>query len=323
MDFQTETESINRVLEEVTPPDGVSQGDSPAGDSLSGDSPAGDGLQGVEGQPQVRDPERFTGHRVRLQVFEGPLDLLLYLIRAHRYDICDIAIADVTLQFIEFIRLMDEMDLEYAGDFMVTAATLMQIKSRMLLPQHQSENEDEMDDDSKNDPRKELVDRLLEYQRYQEAADTLKELRDERAQMWTRPPISPELAEALASRADAAIDDAAKTPEDEGAMLLQDISTFDLLRALQKVLDRVAERPVTTIRREPFTLAERVRDVLRRISSSAEGLTFGDLCDDCGTRLEVVITFLSVLELIARKRIVVQQETLFDEILVKTRPQPA
>jgi segregation and condensation protein A len=217
---------------------------------------------------------------------------------------------------------MDELDLEYAGDFMVTAATLMQIKSRMLLPQHQSENEDEMDDDAKNDPRKELVDRLLEYQRYQEAADTLKELREERAQMWTRPPISPELAEALAARADAVVDEA-KTPEDEGAMLLQDISTFDLLRALQKVLDRVAERPVTTIRREPFTLAERVRDVLRRISNSAQGLTFGDLCEDCNTRLEVVITFLSVLELIARKRIVVQQETLFDEILVQARPQPA
>jgi segregation and condensation protein A len=85
----------------------------------------------------------------------------------------------------------------------------------------------------------------------------------------------------------------------------------------------VAERPVTTIRREPFTLAERVRDVLRRISNSAQGLTFGDLCEDCNTRLEVVITFLSVLELIARKRIVVQQETLFDEILVQARPQPA
>jgi segregation and condensation protein A len=286
--------------------------DAPVNDAQSGIT------QGVEGQPQVRDPDRFTGHRVQLRLFEGPLDLLLYLIRAHRYDICDIAIADVTNQFIDFIRLMDELDLEYAGDFMVTAATLMQIKSRMLLPQHQSENEDEMEDDAKNDPRKELVDRLLEYQRYQEAADTLKELRDERAQMRTRPPISPELAEALAARADTEI---AAPPEDDGAILLQDISTFDLLRALQKVLDRVAERPVTTIRREPFTLSERLRDVMRRIAVSDSGLTFGDLCDDCNTRLEVVITFLSVLELIARKRIVVQQETLFDEILVKSRPQ--
>jgi segregation and condensation protein A len=319
INVQTEAETLNRVLEEVASPNGESPAET---DGVQNDGLLEDGRQGVEGQPQVRDPERFTGHRVRLQVFEGPLDLLLYLIRAHRYDICDIAITDVTLQFIEFIRLMDELDLEYAGDFMVTAATLMQIKSRMLLPQHQSENEDEMDDDSRNDPRKELVDRLLEYQRYQEAADTLKELRDERAQMWTRPPISPELAEALAARADAVVDES-QTPEDEGAMLLQDISTFDLLRALQKVLDRVAERPVTTIRREPFTLAERVRDVLRRISGSADGLTFGDLCDDCGTRLEVVITFLSVLELIARKRIVVQQETAFDEILVRTTPQPA
>jgi segregation and condensation protein A len=101
-------------------------------------------------------PGRFTGHRVQLQVFEGPLDLLLYLVRAHRYDICDIPISDVTRQFIDFIVLMDELDLEYAGDFLVTAASLMAIKSRMLLPKNESANEDEMDDDSKNDPRQEL-----------------------------------------------------------------------------------------------------------------------------------------------------------------------
>jgi segregation and condensation protein A len=337
MDVQTETAPDNRVLEaEFALPieelaaqngavhsdgvaqNGVAQSENAGGEAAPDEAVQSGTTQGVEGQPQVRDPDRFTGHRVQLRLFEGPLDLLLYLIRAHRYDICDIAIADVTNQFIGFIRLMDELDLEYAGDFMVTAATLMQIKSRMLLPQHQSENEDEMEDDAKNDPRRELVDRLLEYQRYQEAADTLKDLREERAQMWTRPPISPELAEALAARSDT---DVVAPPEDDGAMLLQDISTFDLLRALQKVLDRVAERPVTTIRREPFTLSERLRDVMRRIAGSDSGLTFGDLCDDCNTRLEVVITFLSVLELIARKRIVVQQETLFDEILVKARPQ--
>jgi segregation and condensation protein A len=136
------------------------------------------------GQPQVREPERFTGHRVRLQIFEGPLDLLLYLIRAHRYDVFDIPVAAVTAQFMEFLQLMEELDLEYAGDFMVTAATLMQIKSRMLLPQHESANEDEMDE-SKNDPRQELVERLLEYQKFQGAADTLRDMREERSQMFS------------------------------------------------------------------------------------------------------------------------------------------
>ena len=274
-------------------------------------------------QPQVRDPERFTGHRVQLQLFEGPLDLLLYLVRAHRYDICDIPVADVTAQFFEFLRLMDELDLEYAGDFLVTAATLMQIKSRMLLPKHESANEEEIEDDSKNDPRRELVERLLEYQKFQEAADTLRGLRDERAQMWTRPPWKDEGGtmkdENEDENADASFHPSSLIPHpsEDAALLLQDISTFDLLRALQKVLDRQAERPVALVRREPFTLAERVAVVLRRLSGAGEGVSFGALCDDCQTRLEIVLTFLALLELINRKRILVAQDTLFDEIWVR------
>jgi segregation and condensation protein A len=258
--------------------------------------------EGVAHQPQVRDPERFTGHKVRLRVFEGPLDLLLYLIRAHRYDIFDIPISDVTRQFIEFIRLMEEIDLEYAGDFMVTAATLMQIKSRMLLPPQESENEDEIDEPGV-DPRQELVARLLEYQKFQEAADTLKEMREERSHMFTR--LVPEALP---------VDDDA---DDNGTLLLQDISTFDLLRVLQKVLDRVATRPVATIRREPFTIGDRIRSLLGRVLARPEGSTFDALCDDCESRLEVVITFLALLELIRRGRVMVSQARPFEEILVR------
>ena len=268
-------------------------------------------------QPQVRDPDRFTGHRVRLRIFEGPLDLLLYLVRAHRYDIADLPLGEITAQFIQWLRLMDEVDveLEHAGDFLVTAATLMQIKSRMLLPQHQSANEDEIEDDSENDPRRELVDRLLQLQQFQDAADTLRELRDERAQLWTRPPPAPDVASHMSTHApgDNAADEAF-----EDSALLQDISTFDLLRALQKVLDRVQERPVALVRREPFTLGERVRDVMRRLNAHRDGLSFGALCEDCHTRLEIVITFLAVLEIIRRGRVVVSQRALFDEITLST-----
>ncbi len=269
-------------------------------------------------QPRVRDPERFTGHRVQLQVFEGPLDLLLYLVRAHRYDICDIPISDVTRQFIDFIVLMDELDLEYAGDFLVTAASLMAIKSRMLLPKNESANEDEMDDDSKNDPRQELVNRLLEYQRFQEAAETLRELRDERASLYSRPPLAPDTAALLNELSQPPEDEATREERETGA-LLGDISTFDLLRALQKVLERQAERPVALIRREPFTLQERVRGILKRVSSTRTGLSFASLCDDCESRLEVVITFLAVLELIRRNHVTTEQLSLFDEIWVKAR----
>jgi len=251
-------------------------------------------------EDRVRDVERFTGHRVRLAVYEGPLDLLLYLIRAHRYDICDVPIREVTNQFCEFLSLMNELDLEYAGDFLVTAASLMQIKSRMLLPQHESANEDALQQEEV-DPRAELVERLMELQRYQDAAETLKELREERANTFSRlvetPKSTPQFEDVSAS------------------VLLQDISTFDLLRALQKVLDRQAERPMTTIRRDPFSLAERVRDVLKMLHS--DGASFGALCDDCQSRLEVVITFLAILELISRKKIVVEQKSLFDEIWLK------
>jgi len=258
-------------------------------------------------QPQVREPEKFTGHKIRLQIFEGPLDLLLYLIRAHRYDVCDIPIQEVTNQFLEFLRLMEEVDLEYAGDFLVTAATLMQIKSRMLLPKQESANEEEMEAEE-NDPRQQLVERLLEYQRLQEAAETLQQMREERGQLFTRPPLPPGVLPLLDGE-----------EEDETAadkLLLQDVSTFDLLRALQKVLDRMNERPVALVRREPFNLPDRIRTVLRRLTALKEEMAFSALCDDCETRLEVVLTFLALLELIRRGRVHVKQHTLFDEIWV-------
>lgn len=261
-------------------------------------------------QPQVRDPERFTGHRVQLSLFEGPLDLLLYLIRAHRYDVCDIPISEITKQFLDFVRVMDELDLDYAGDFLVTAATLMQIKSRMLLPKNQSANEDALETEKGNDPRQELVERLLEYQKFQEAAESLKEMRETREQMFAR-------AVPLQSTLDGLPD--AEDQARAEALLLQNVSSFDLLRALQRVLDRVAEPPVALVRREPFTIGERMKDVFRRIAAEREGTTFGALCEDCQSRLEVVVTFLSLLELIRRFRVVVEQPHAFDEIIVRKR----
>jgi segregation and condensation protein A len=243
-------------------------------------------------QPQVRDPDRFTGHRVSVQLFDGPLDLLLYLIRAHRYDICDIPIHEITAQFMEFLTMMDEVDIEYAGDFLVTAATLMQIKVRMLLPKMESVNEEEMEGDE-DDPRQALVDRLLEYQRLQEAAETLKDLGEERALQFPRPPQQLQLFTA--------------DETDDVAQLLSDVSTFDLLRTLQRVLNRLKEKPVALVRREPFSLAERTKGLMGRLHQLREPLTFDTLCDDCESRVEVVITFLAVLELIRRSRVLITQ----------------
>lgn len=257
-------------------------------------------------QPQVRDPDRFTGHRISLQLFDGPLDLLLYLIRAHRYDICDIPIREITAQFMEFLTVMNEVDIEYAGDFLVTAATLMQIKVRMLLPKMESANEEEIEGDE-DDPRQALVDRLLEYQRLQEAAETLKDLGEERALQFPRPPQQLKLFTA--------------DETDDVAQLLSDVSTFDLLRTLQRVLNRMKEKPVALVRREPFSLAERTKGVLGRLNQFREPLSFDALCEDCESRVEVVITFLAVLELIRRSRVLITQEILFGEIWVRVRPK--
>ena len=254
---------------------------------------------GILNQPQVKEPERFTGHAIQLEIFEGPLDLLLYLIRGHKYDIFDIPIREVTSHFVEYLALMREVEAEYAGDFLVTAATLMQIKSRMLLPKQESANEDVLEGEEA-DPRTELVARLLEYQKIQEAAENLREKREERADLFARPPF-----------ANAPVDlEAAET------LLLAEVSSFDLLSALRRVLKRVEEKSVALVHREPFSLPDRLKFLQKRLQIG-EAQTFAALCDDCQSRLEVVITFLAVLELIRRGRVRMRQESLFEEIWIE------
>ncbi len=249
--------------------------------------------------PQVQETERFAGHKIHLEVFEGPLDLLLYLVRAHRYDICDIPISRITNQFIEYLTLMREVEADYAGNFLVTAATLMQIKARMLLPKQESQNEEAFDEESV-DPRAELVERLLEYQRIQEAADELKTKNEEWADIFRRP--------VLARQRPLFGDEELET------LSLGNVSSFDLLSALKRVLSRLEDAPVALVQREPFSLPDRLKTLSARIYHNQSNATFEFLCDDCQSRLEVVITFLAVLELIKRGRLKVRQLTLFDEI---------
>ncbi len=260
-------------------------------------------IQGAPNQPQVRDPDRFTGHKIALPIFEGPLDLLLYLIRAHRYDIFDIPISRITGEFVEYLSLMREVGADAAGDFLVTAATLMQIKARMLLPKAASESEDALDEEGA-DPRAELVERLLEYQRIQEAAEELRDKREARADLFAR---SPDALKGSWNAFDA---------EHSQSLLLSDVSSFDLLSALKRVLKRLEEAPVGLIRREPFSLSERLKDVEWKLAQSGR-TNFETLCEDCQSRLEVVVTFLAILELIRRGRASVRQVALFEEIWIE------
>ncbi len=244
-----------------------------------------------------RELDRFNGHPVRLRIFEGPLDLLLYLVKENRYDILDIPIAEITEQYMRYLRLMEMLDLEIAGEFLVMAATLLVMKSRMLLPPDEEETKE--GEESGPDPQTELALRLMEYEKYKEASESLRTFHDLRQQMFERP------------------QDGDGNGHQADVLLMKDISTFDLVQVFQEVLQRAADRPPALVRRDLFTVPQRIKTIEERLRLYPEGLTFWELCDDCEVRIEVIVTFLAVLELIRRGRAAAQQEETFGEIRVR------
>lgn len=227
---------------------------------------------------------------VRLARFEGPLDLLLHLIKRDEIDIYDIPIAHITQQYLAYLDLMRSLDLEIAGDFLVMAATLMRIKAKMLLPLPASGEEEE-----EGDPREELVQRLVEYRQYKEAANTLKLREDERRLLYERGMLPGE--------------------EDAAPLPLAPVSLFDLLDALNRVLSRVPEEQVYEVQGEVYHVEDKMELLLTRISESGS-VPFIDLLARCRERSEMVATFIALLELIKLGRARVVQEEPFGEITV-------
>lgn len=255
---------------------------------------------------------RFTGYPVTLPVFEGPLDLLLFLIRRQEIDICDIPIARITLQFLDYLSLMEEMDIEVAGDFLVMAATLLEIKSRMLLPKPPV-FEEEFEDAIEEDPRAELVRKLLEYQQFKSAAGDLNQRAEEQKRLFSRTTVVPNLS---FSRPEPAL---AGNPD-----------AFSLWTALQEVLARVeAAGPVfREVTRPKVTIRQQMLHILKLLEHSTTGVTFAAIIfyegrTDLPTRVEVIVTFLALLELMRLHRVVVRQEELFGEILLHLAPVSA
>lgn len=230
-------------------------------------------------------------YKITLPIFEGPLDLLLHLIRSNEIDIYDIPVAKVTEQYLAYLSLMESLDLEVAGEWLVMAATLLEIKSRMLLPEEPEAEQDE----EKLDPRLELVERLIEYEKFKGAAEVFREREAERAKMFTRGAEQVDLD--LRPRYD-----------------LSDITAVDLLAALQRILADVDEEPVTTVARRKVSVRMRMREIWRKISEAAGQLVFEDLFDDVATRVDVVITFLALLELLKQRRLKVRQTRAFAPI---------
>ena len=226
--------------------------------------------------------------RIKIPVFEGPFDLLLHLIREHKIDIYDIPISLITSQYLEYIEIMKELNLEIAGDFLVMAATLIQIKSRMLLPP-----DEEAPSEEQEDPRRELVQRLVEYQRYKEAALDFRTKEDEWLKVFHREPLS---------------------DEDEGELYLFDLSLFDLLDAFRKILDK-APSEMVSITKEILTVKNRM-SMIMEIIEEHEAVRFEDLFKEGITKIYLIVTFLALLELIRIGLARAYQEMEFGNIWV-------
>lgn len=209
-------------------------------------------------------------YSIKIPVFEGPLDLLLHLIRENKIDIYDIPIAVITRQYLEYIQIMKELNLDIAGEFLVMAATLIHIKSRVLLPPDEEVSPEELED-----PRRELVQRLLEYQAFKEAAASLREKENEWIRIFQREP-SPE--------------------EDDEGIYLSDVNLFDLLDAFKKILE-TAPPEIRTITKETLTVKDKMHLIIDTLEGQ-EAVRFEDLFKDGLTRRQVIVTFIALLELI-------------------------
>jgi len=253
---------------------------------------------------------RFTGYPVTLPVFEGPLDLLLYLIRRQEININDIPIARITAQFLDYLALLEELDVEVAADFLVMAATLLEIKSRLLLPRPPAELREE-DDLEEDDPRAELVRRLLEYQQYKSAAGLLGQRVEDQKQIFSRTMVVPNLPFA---RPDAGL---AGNPD-----------AFALWTALQEVLARVeaAGPHIREVARPKVTIRQQMLHIIKMLDAAPAGIEFAHLIffvgrPDIPTRIEVIVTFLAMLELMRLHRIIVVQDELFGGIKLRAVQQ--
>ena len=241
-------------------------------------------------------------YRVKLDTFEGPLDLLLHLIRKSEVNIYDIPIALITEQYLGYIKLMEEMNLDVAGEFLVMAATLIHIKSRTLLPRPDPSQEDT---EPEEDPREALVRRLLEHEKYKAAADMLHDRETLRGAQFGRPDAS------VAAAAGAAYE-----PELE-------VDLFSLLAAFRGVLERASRRPPMVLPPDQISIEDRIRQLLARLSET-EACGFEDLfLDGDGSRAFMIVTFLALLEMIRLKRIRVSQAGSFGAIRVYKRARPA
>ena len=248
----------------------------------------------VEGEPVKQLPTDLyippEAMEVFLETFEGPLDLLLYLIRRQNLDILEINVAEITAQYMEYIGLMQALQLELVGEYLVMAALLAEIKSRMLLPRPVSEDEEE------DDPRAELIRRLQEYEQIKTAAERIDELPREERDVF---PIRPE------------------RPELVREQIEPDVDLREVLLALAEVLRRAEINASHEVQLEPLSVRERMTEVLARISEASEHVPFASLFKRTEGRMGVIVSFLALMELVKERLVDFQQAEPYAPIYLR------
>jgi segregation and condensation protein A len=228
---------------------------------------------------------------VKLEAYEGPLDLLLDLIRKQELNIYDIPIARITQQYLDYLRLLEEMNIDVAGEFILMAATLIHIKSRMLLPPDPTASPEE-----EEDPRTELVHRLLEHEQFKNAAQMLQSKRMIEDATWSQPGIG-EFVEA----------------EDEPGFA---VSVFDLISVFREILERAKKKPQLEIRREEVTVAQMIEHVKEILMASSRPVPIDQLMAGYISRQALIALFLALLEMVRLRAILLRQKDLFASIMV-------
>jgi segregation and condensation protein A len=233
-----------------------------------------------------------SDYKVRLEVFEGPLDLLLYLVKRDEIDIYEISLERITKQYLEYLQAFRELNIDVAGEFVVMAANLIYLKSRSLLPVDQQPPEDDAEED---DPRWDLIRQLIEYKKFKEAAAQLQVRQLEQEAIFVRQPSG--VAASLVA-----------------PLRLGDVGIFQLINAFQTVIKRVeAREDLREIFGEHYTVSDKIEWILSRVGDGVP-LRFSELFASMASRVEIVVTFLALLELVRLRQIRATQQNAFDEI---------
>ena len=232
-------------------------------------------------------------YKIKLDQFEGPLDLLLFFIKRDELNIYDIPIPRITKEFLEYVNLIKMLDLEVAGDFILMASTLMHIKVRMLLPRELDEKGEEID------PRAELVKALLEYKRYKEVSEELAYFESDQRKVSYRGNFS--------------ADEKVSVPEFD--ILLKNVTVYDLAKAFKNILNSIKEEPVHEISKINVTIDEQILFILNKIGE-ARGINFLKLVSDMKEKIRIIVTFIAILELVKMNRIKIKESPDFNDFFI-------